>query len=60
MSKHPTDRSQRLRLKKLKYEKKQKLEGHEGGLRHQRELEKERETDDELQAAYRGTLSQQL
>lgn len=59
MTKHPIDRSQRLRLKKLKYEAKQKkAEGHKNGLRHQRELEKERETDDELRAAYRGVIPQ--
>lgn len=50
MIKHPQDREQRLRIKKLKHEAKQQKEK-TGGIRRKREALRQQETEDELKHA---------
>ena len=64
-SKHPSNRAQRLAARKHSLgneEKKQRAQDRAGHLRVKlyKEQTKERETEDELRAAYRGAVEGQL
>lgn len=60
MPKHPSDRKQRLIVKRKKYEEDLQVQTKAGNLRQRRERLKEQETEDELRAAYGGVVEGQL
>lgn len=61
MTKHPTDRKERLAIKRQKYEEqKEALQGKASALRKRTEWLKLQEAEDELRAAYSGDVGGQL